>query len=127
MPLVEQMVMKWFPHGYCLSWDYRLIFTSVVADWAIFISYFTIAGVILYARKNNQIKHCLTYDNCTLWACFILSCGITHLWSGFLIWHAIYVIDILFKLATALISALTAVVTFIDIRARVRRAARGLK
>lgn len=125
MPVVEQFVTKWFPHGYCLSWDYRLIFASVSSDWAIWLSYFTIAGVILYARHINQIEHCMTRSNCTLWACFILACGITHLWSGFLIWYAIYLIDIAFKWATAFISLLTAILTFLDIRERAKRASQS--
>ncbi len=94
------------PHGYCLLWDPALIWTNVLADAVTGLSYFSIPLVIarfLTKRRDVQFSWVVW-----LFATFIMACGATHFISIFVLWVPAYGIEALVKLATAIVSMITA-------------------
>lgn len=95
------------PHGYCLLWDPGLIWTHVVSDLLIGLAYFSIPvvlGTFLARRRDVQFGWMLW-----LFAGFILACGLTHFMSILVLWVPAYGIEGLIKVATAVVSVVTAI------------------
>ncbi len=94
------------PHGYCLLWDPRLIWTHVAADAVIALAYFSIPLVLwrlLQARRDIEFGWMVA-----LFATFILACGTTHLLSIYVLWVPAYGVEAAVKVVTALASIATA-------------------
>lgn len=99
---------QFMPHGMCFLWLPSLVRLHVVADAVIGLSYYSIPFALWYlARKRKDILYPWVLS---LFATFILFCGTTHLISIWTIWHPDYWFSGLVKLATALVSIVTAVV-----------------
>lgn len=99
---------QFMPHGACFLWLPALVRLHVAADTVIGLSYYSIPFALWYlARKRKDILYPWVLS---LFATFILLCGTTHLISIWTIWHPDYWFSGLVKLATALVSVLTAVV-----------------
>ena len=98
----------YLPHGYCIGWSTPLLTAYVVSDVLIFLSYFSIPIALIYfARLRKDFPHkWLPW----MFAAFILSCGLTHLMDVVLLWHPLYGVQALLKVATAVISVITAIV-----------------
>jgi PAS domain S-box-containing protein len=95
------------PHGFCLLWQPGLIWTYALSDLAIGISYFTIPlALAIVARRRRDL---LFRPLFLLFAAFILLCGCTHFLDVLTLWHAAYGVEAVVKVATALVSAVTAV------------------
>ncbi|MBY0574927.1 MAG: PAS domain S-box protein [Undibacterium sp.] len=95
------------PHGHCYLWTPSLLWTYVVSDAVIALSYFSIPFALMYfLNKRRDIPFNWII---VMFAAFILSCGITHLISILTIWHPVYGLDASAKAVTALMSVLTAV------------------
>jgi signal transduction histidine kinase/CheY-like chemotaxis protein len=95
------------PHGYCLLWDPRLVWTHVVSDALIAAAYFSIpVALVSFVRRRKDVAF-----SWILWlfALFIVACGTTHLLSIWTLWHADYGLEAVVKLITALASVTTAV------------------
>lgn len=95
------------PHGYCLLWDPKLIWTHVVADAAIGLAYFSIPLVLaklLAKRRDIELSWVIV-----LFAAFILLCGTTHFISILVLWVPVYGFEGVVKLVTGFVSVLTAV------------------
>lgn len=95
------------PHGYCLLWDERLVWTHVVADLLTGFAYFSIPvalAVFLARRRDVEFGWVLW-----MFAAFILACGTTHFLSVLTLWVPAYGPEGLVKLATAAISVATAI------------------
>ncbi|HEX8445387.1 MAG TPA: ATP-binding protein [Sphingomonas sp.] len=95
------------PHGYCLLWDPALIWTHVVSDALIGISYFSIPIVLarfLTRRRDVQFGWVVW-----MFAIFIMACGATHFIAIVTLWVPAYGIEALVKLVTAAASVITAV------------------
>jgi signal transduction histidine kinase len=95
------------PHGFCLLWDPTLIWTHVISDLLIGLSYFSIPVVLatlLFRRRDVQFGWVVW-----LFAAFILACGLTHFLSILVLWVPAYGIEGLVKLATAIVSVVTAI------------------
>ncbi len=100
-------IQNFIPHGYCLSWSPILLKLHIVSDLLITLAYFSIPLILLYfiiRLKSFQYRWLIG-----LFAAFIISCGMTHLMSLITIWYPIYWIDGLFKLITAGLSIITAI------------------
>jgi PAS domain S-box-containing protein len=96
------------PHGYCLAWDPRLIFTHVFADLLIAFSYFAIPFALFYfVSKRPDFGYGRIV---ALFAVFIFACGLTHLFGVLTLWQPVYGLQAVVKLATAVVSVATAVV-----------------
>lgn len=104
---------EYMPHGYCYAWQPTILWMSVLSDLAIFLSYFSIPiALILIVKKRSDLKF---KGIVVLFAAFILLCGITHAVSIYTIWFGNYGLHALAKMATAIVSVLTAVVVFLRI------------
>jgi len=96
----------YMPHGHCYLWKPEILWLNVISDVLITFAYFSIPIAIYYfvkQRSDLQFKGIFI-----LFSLFILFCGITHAISIFVIWHGIYGIHGLAKLATAIVSCITA-------------------
>ena len=95
------------PHGFCLFWDPTLIWTHVVADLLIGLSYFSIPVVLaafLLRRRDVQFGWALW-----MFAAFITACGATHFFSILTLWVPAYGVEAVLKLFTAAVSVGTAI------------------
>jgi PAS domain S-box-containing protein len=96
------------PHGICLTWRSELIWTHLLSDILIGLSYFSIPVGMLYFVWRRQD---LAYKWIFLMFCgFILACGMTHFFGAWTLWHPDYVAEGAIKAFTAAISVITAVV-----------------
>ena len=95
------------PHGYCLLWDPRLIWTHVLADAVIGAAYFSIPVALwLFLKRRKDIEAGWIL---ALFALFILACGTTHLLSILVLWVPVYGVEGAVKALTAVVSIITAV------------------
>ncbi len=95
------------PHGYCLLWDPKLVWTHVVSDLLIGLAYFSIPVVLasfLARRRDVQFGWVVG-----LFAAFIMACGLTHFMSILVLWVPAYGIEGLIKGVTAIVSVGTAI------------------
>ncbi|WFL77521.1 HWE histidine kinase domain-containing protein [Altererythrobacter arenosus] len=101
---------QYMPHGMCLLWQPWLLILWAGSDLLIFLSYMAIPFALFQVLKQRQeLQH---RGLIALFASFILLCGVTHLFSIVTLWFPIYPISGVFKLATGVVSAITAIVLF---------------
>ncbi|MBS1841354.1 MAG: PAS domain S-box protein [Acidobacteria bacterium] len=103
---------NFLPHWYCYIGNTRLVWTNVLADFLIGLSYVVISCTLaLLVRRTGGN---LPYQG-FFWAfgVFIVSCGATHFMEVLTIWKPVYWLSALVKVITALASAATAVVLVI--------------
>lgn len=98
------------PHGHCFYWIPQLLWTLVISDAVITLSYYAIPFIILYIIRNrlqsanHEVKLILI-----MFGLFIFACGTTHLFSIITIWYPNYWLSAFAKLITAIVSLLTAI------------------
>ncbi len=99
------------PHGHCYIWQPHILWTHVVSDMIIALSYFSIPiAIIIFARKRAQdIKDQKVLK---LFSIFIVACGVTHIVGIITVWQGIYGLHGLTKLITATVSLVTAIYVF---------------
>lgn len=103
-------IWQYMPHGMCLLWQPWLVVLWAGSDLLIFLSYSAIPIALLTVLKRRKdVPH---RGLVMLFASFILLCGITHALSMVTLWVPIYPQVGLFKLATGVVSCITAVVLF---------------
>ncbi len=95
------------PHGYCLSWNSKLLWTYVATDSIIAISYFSIPFALWYFAKHRP-------DVSQRWlillfAVFIIACGLTHVLDVLNIWIPYYWANAITRIFTAIASLTTAI------------------
>lgn len=96
------------PHGYCLQWSPGLIWSYVIADAVIALSYYSIPVALwIFVRRRTDLPFSWLF---LMFAVFILACGTTHLISILDIWQPVYWLDASVKTLTAAASLATAVV-----------------
>ncbi len=95
------------PHGHCFLWTPVLLWEYVGADALIGLSYYTIPMALLYfVRRRADLQFDWIF---VMFSAFIFACGTTHFLSIWTIWHPDYWLDAGVKVATAAISAATAI------------------
>lgn len=95
------------PHGVCLTWNSSLLWTLVVSDAVIALSYFSIPFALWYfAKKRPDIPYRWLM---VMFGFFIVACGITHVFDVVNIWQPSYWASAYAKLFTATISFATAI------------------
>lgn len=100
----------YMPHGMCLLWEPWLLLLWAGSDLLIFASYTAIPIALLTVlRKRDDVPH---GGLISLFASFILLCGLTHLFGVITLWYPIYPLVGWVKLTTGLISMTTAIVLF---------------
>lgn len=98
------------PHGYCLSWEPWLVVLFAFSDLVIFAAYSMIPiALMMFLRRRPDIRF---RGLVSLFAAFIMLCGITHLLSILTLWVPVYPLHGFVKFATGTVSAVTAVVLF---------------
>ncbi|QFT77375.1 HWE histidine kinase domain-containing protein [Erythrobacter sp. THAF29] len=101
---------QYMPHGMCLLWEPWLVVLWAGSDLLIFLAYMLIPlALIMVLRKRPDIRH---RGLVTLAASFVLLCGVTHAMSIVTLWTAIYPLMGAVKLATGIVSIITAAVLF---------------
>lgn len=98
---------RFAPHGYCLQWQPELIWTHVVSDTLIGVSYFSIPFALAYfmaKRRDVQFGWVVW-----MFAVFIMACGLTHFFAIWTLWNPDYGIEAIIKAITALASVVTAI------------------
>lgn len=95
------------PHGHCYLWRPEVLWLHVLADGSIAISFCVIPLALLYlARHRPDLRYSwILY----LFGGFIFFCGTSHALSIVTIWVPIYRLEGIWKVATAAISACTAI------------------
>jgi Na+/melibiose symporter-like transporter len=85
-----------------------------IANYVIMISYYAIPGaILLLQRKRSElIPSWVAFT----FAGFILLCGTTHLMANLVLDHDWYEEQIIFYIATAVLSIVTAVLSWISVR-----------
>ena len=103
-------IWQYMPHGMCLLWQPWLVVLWAGSDTLIFLAYMAIPlSLLRVVRGRDDIQH---RGLILLFAGFILLCGLTHLLGVVTLWWPIYPYVGMVKLATGLVSALTAIVLF---------------
>jgi signal transduction histidine kinase len=93
------------PHAICLLWRKDLIAIHGFSDLLIALSYFAIPALIV---KGTRLRPDLIDKRvATLFALFIMACGISHLGGLLTLWFPYYGWQALIKLMTAIISVIT--------------------
>jgi diguanylate cyclase (GGDEF)-like protein/PAS domain S-box-containing protein len=97
---------NFMPHGACYLWLPSILWLHVISDTLIALAYYSIPFALFYfVKKRIDLAYRWVF---VLFAAFIFLCGTTHLISIWTIWHPDYWLDGLIKLATALVSIVTA-------------------
>lgn len=103
-------IWQYMPHGMCLLWQPWLVILWAGSDLLIFLSYSAIPiALFTVLQKRKDVPH---RGLVVLFASFILLCGLTHLLSIVTLWVPIYPYVGLVKLATGIVSAITAITLF---------------
>jgi len=98
------------PHGACYLWLPSLVWLHVISDTLIALAYYSIPFALFYfVRKRVDLAYRWVF---VLFGVFICLCGTTHLISIWTIWHPDYWLDGWVKLATALVSIITAMLVW---------------
>ena len=101
--------VNFLPHAYCYLRNPALVWTHVIADSLITISYFAISitlGHLGYKGRRDIPYHWMFLA----FGLFILGCGGTHLVEAITVWIPVYVLAAVVKLFTAAVSLTTAAV-----------------
>lgn len=98
---------SYLAHGYCLLWQPWLVALHAVPDFFIFLAYTSIPIALLkLLRMRPELAE---YRGLlSLFAAFILLCGLTHLVGLLTLWFPIYPIHGAMKALTAVVSVVTA-------------------
>ena len=95
------------PHGYCFTWNPSLLWTHVLSDALIGLSYVSIPVTLLHlVRKRTDLPFNWIV---VLFAIFIVSCGATHWIEVWTVWNPDYWLSATVKLVTAFASVLTSI------------------
>ncbi|HXC24813.1 MAG TPA: PAS domain S-box protein, partial [Gemmatimonadaceae bacterium] len=115
----------YLPHGYCYLWDKPLLWTHVVSDTLIGVSYVTISLslAILVHRLRREIPFNTLF---IAFGLFIIACGMTHFMEVWTLWQPHYWLAGGVKIVTAAASVVTAIAMPFMVP-RVQRAVRDAK
>jgi len=110
MPTLGHRVLanNFMPHLYCYAGNQGLLWTHVVADLLIGLSYFAISATLIYlvqkGRRDIPFQWMLL-----AFGAFIVACGTTHFMEIVTAWVPVYVLSASVKVVTAMASVTTAV------------------
>jgi PAS domain S-box-containing protein len=106
------LAMNFLPHWYCFLGNTRLLWTTVIADLLIGLSYVAISTTL--AWLVHRAGQDLPYSG-FFWAfgLFIVSCGVTHFLEIVTVWKPVYWLSAAAKIVTAAASVGTAIVLLV--------------
>jgi two-component system, cell cycle sensor histidine kinase and response regulator CckA len=103
---------NFLPHWYCFVGNTRLLWTTVIADLLIGLSYVAISTTLawLVRRAGRELPYSGFF-----WAfgLFIVSCGVTHFFEILTVWKPVYWLSAAAKVITAAASVGTAIVLIV--------------
>lgn len=103
---------NFLPHWYCYAGNTRVLWTTVIADLFIGLSYVVISTTLAFivGRAGRD----LPYQG-FFWAfgLFIVSCGVTHFMEILTVWEPVYWLSATAKIITAVASVATAAVLLV--------------
>jgi signal transduction histidine kinase len=95
------------PHGHCFLWNPAILWTQVLSNGAIAVSYVAISGTLAYLV--HHLRESIPYRGMYLaFGAFIVLCGVTHMTDVLVVWKPAYWLDSAIRVATAVVSAATA-------------------
>ncbi|MBA3662077.1 MAG: response regulator [Gammaproteobacteria bacterium] len=100
-------IQGFMPHGMCLLWRPGILWTMVLGNGVIALSYFMIPVALIYLilkRKDMGFKWIFV-----LFGAFILACGFTHVMSIVTLWYPLYGLEALILAFTGAVSFITAI------------------
>jgi PAS domain S-box-containing protein len=97
----------YLPHGVCIAWAPGLLSAMVIADLAIAAAYFSIPLAIRRFARSRDLGPFKWVA--WLFSAFILACGLTHVMDVWTLWQPDYGVQVLVKVAAAVMSMVTAV------------------
>jgi len=105
------LTANFLPHWYCYAGNTRLLWTTVLGDLFIGLSYVVISATLVYILRRAGRD--LPYQD-FFWAfgLFIASCGLTHFLEIVTVWRPVYWLAAAAKILTAVSSVGTAIVLF---------------
>ncbi|WP_339897282.1 PAS domain-containing protein [uncultured Gilvimarinus sp.] len=93
---------NFLPLGHNIHWQPALLWTQVVADALLGLSFFTIAiGLLIFRRKRDDLRYPRLI---TLFGVCILLCGINHCFRVYTIWVGSFGVHALVSAFTALVA-----------------------
>ena len=98
---------EYMAHGFCFMWDPRLVWLHVVSDILTGVAYISIPlamGYFIFKRRDLPFPHLFG-----IFALFIFSCGVTHLFAAYTVYVPSYWEEGYVKAFTALVSIIAAV------------------
>ena len=106
------LTANFLPHWYCYAGNARLLWTTVLGDLFIGLSYVVISATLV--RIVRRAGQDLPYQG-FFWAfgLFIISCGLTHFLEIVTVWRPVYWLAAAVKILTAVSSAGTALVLLV--------------
>lgn len=100
------------PHGHCYFWEPGVLWTNVIGDSLVALSYFTIPVLlVLFLRRRPDISFSNLFG---AFAVFILACGLTHLLALISVWYPLYRLEGWVKIITAVVSVGTVGLLFMN-------------
>lgn len=94
------------PHGHCYFWRPDVLWLTVFSDIGIALAYYSIPLMLIYfVHKRKDVPFHWMF---LMFGAFIFLCGTTHLVSVYTIWNPVYRFEGIVKLATAIVSLVTA-------------------
>jgi PAS domain S-box-containing protein len=108
LPRGNNAVSGFLPHGTCLSWRPALMWTHIVSDSLIALSYFSIpVALIVLVRRRRDLQFNWMF---VLFGVFIMACGTGHVLSLYNLWVPDYLTSGVVKVVTAIASVITAII-----------------
>ena len=95
------------PHGFCYSWNWKLLSLHVVSDGLIGLSYVVISAALTYLvmKARREIPFSAMF---IAFGVFIVACGFTHFIEILTLWRPAYWFAGAVKAVTAIASVITA-------------------
>ncbi len=111
MPVHDWWYRWWnapfMPHGHCYLWRPAVLWTHVLSDALIAISYYSIPVILLlFLRRRTDVPF---HRLMVVFAIFILACGTTHLLDIINVWEPLYRLQAVVKVVTAAVSVLAVI------------------
>ena len=101
------LASNFLPHRYCYLGQSGLVWTHVIADALIGVSYFTISATIVYLVQKGR-RDIPFHWMFLAFGSFIVACGGTHFMEVVTVWVPVYVLSASLKVVTAVVSVATA-------------------
>ena len=102
---------RFMPHGHCFQWDPGILWTSIISDTLIAVSYMAIPFTLIFQimRKRKDLPFNWMF---ICFGVFIVACGLTHVMEIITIWKPYYPISAIVKAVTAAASVPTAIILY---------------